>query len=85
VSSAPTATKGTTVTATAACPVGTQLLGGGGRATEDAGPVDAMVQLTQSYPSAAAEWTAVGIINPIDLPTGARLTVQAYAICTVAP
>ena len=74
--------KGTTVTATAACPTGKVVLGGGGQATENATPIDQTVHLQQSWPRSTTTWTVVGVVNPIDLTGSARLTVTAYALCT---
>jgi hypothetical protein len=80
------------VTATATCPVGKILLGGGGQATN--GTVTAGLQgkvaLQESYPSGAATWTAVGVVthdsgngSPVTtLGAGNVMTVTAYVICT---
>jgi hypothetical protein len=68
----------TPVTATASCPAGKVLLGGGAKVTYVGGS-EGEVVLQQSYPSSATQWTAVGVI--LSFATG-TMTVQAYVVCT---
>ena len=66
------------MTATATCPAGKVLLGGGGQATT----TDAdRASLPESYPSDATTWTAVGVVTA-NLTGGAQMTVRAYALCS---
>jgi hypothetical protein len=67
-------TKGT---ATATCPAGTFLLGGGGR-TFTAGP--AVTALVESRPLSTTTWTVIGVKTAATV--GSSLIVQAYAVCT---
>jgi hypothetical protein len=69
------------VTASASCPAGKALLGGGGSATNTDVTPERTV-LTQSFPLSTTSWQAVGVVVGGDLSTGRRMTVQAWAICT---
>jgi hypothetical protein len=71
---------GTTLTATATCPAGKALLGGGGTVVNDEVGSPQKTVLVQTYPSSGTVWTAVGVVTG-NLPT-AKMTVQAYAICS---
>ena len=62
------------------CPVGKILLGGGAQVTTTAAQ-SSRVALASSYPSGAAQWTAVGVTNAA-LGAGNTMTVTAYVICT---
>jgi hypothetical protein len=65
--------------ATATCPAGKVLLGGGGQVTQNGGN-EGDVILQKSYPSGPTTWTAVGVILGFGL--AASMDVQAYVICT---
>jgi hypothetical protein len=67
------------VTAVVSCPAGKTMLGGGAQVTT-AAPSSRAV-LTSSYPSGAAQWTAVGTTTAA-LGAGNTMTVTAYVICT---
>ena len=69
----------TLVTAVANCPAGKVLLGGGAKVTTTAPSSRAV--LTSSYPSGAAQWTAVATTNAA-LGAGNTMTVTAYVVCT---
>jgi hypothetical protein len=71
----------TVVSATASCPAGTNVLGGGARVTTTAAVVSRAV-LQASYPSAAGTWTATGVTTGA-LGAGRTMTVTAYAICSL--
>lgn len=72
---------GTTLDATATCPADTALLGGGGKVSNDEAGKPQKTVLVQTYPSSGTAWTAVGVVT-FDLPGAAKMTVQAYAICS---
>jgi hypothetical protein len=81
VVSAAGAAGNTLVTATATCPAGKVLLGGGGRvSTTD--PTIAKAAMPQSYPSSTTTWTAVGLVQ-LSLSAGDTMTVTAYALCSL--
>jgi hypothetical protein len=71
---------GARVTATAACPSGSVLLGGGAQATTTGSTGRAA--LSSSYPSSTTVWTAVGVVTRAPGP-GNRMTVTAYALCSL--
>jgi hypothetical protein len=73
-------TKGDEFSATAACPAGSVLTGGGGLITHPL-PENVGVALLGSYPSSTTEWTAtlVFIENAYG---GLTATVQAFALCS---
>jgi hypothetical protein len=68
----------TTVPATASCPGGKIMLGGGAQVTNTTGASD--VALLSSYPSAGTTWTAVGVVTAGAITTD--ITVSAYVVCT---
>lgn len=72
----------TTLPATATCPPGTILLGGGGNVTnsDNSPPHPARVGIVQSQPSGNA-WTVTGVVTT-GLGSSNSMTVTAYAICT---
>jgi hypothetical protein len=70
------------VTATATCPGGSLLLGGGALVETTASQKE-RAQLVSSYPSAADTWTAVGVVAVSALGTGNTMTVTAYALCSL--
>ena len=78
VTSAVNPAAGTQVTATASCPIGQVLLGGGGTATNTQSPELSI--LSQSFPSSTTQWTVVGVSTKIT--GGSTMTVQAFAICS---
>lgn len=82
VTSAPAAARQTLITATATCPVGKVLLGGGARITTTATQKD-RAELVSSYPSAADTWTAIGVVAIAALPATQTMTVTAYALCSL--
>jgi len=83
VTSTANAPRNTTVTATASCPAGTVLLGGGGQATTTASQKE-RAHLSMSYPSSATTWTAVGTVGISALGSGQTMTVTAYALCSLS-
>ena len=70
-----------TLTATASCPAGALLVGGGGEAVANHPDDIQQVSMARSYPSSATTWTAVGLANSR---INQGMTVRAYAICTQA-
>ncbi len=68
------------MTVTVNCPAGKVLLGGGAQVTTTASQSSRAV-LTSSYPSGAAQWTAVATTSAA-LGSGNTMTVSAYVICT---
>ncbi len=83
VTTAPNPAPGQKASATASCPPGSSLLGGGGRATVNGLPQAPLVAIYQTYPSSADTWTASGIVlvRPVG-GGGSAMTVQAYVVCT---
>ena len=79
--SAANATRNTLTTATASCPAGTVLLGGGAQVTTTATQKERAALVT-SYVSGATTWTAVGVVAIANLGGGNTMTVTAQAICT---
>jgi len=82
VTSAPNAPRNTVLTATATCPVGKVVLGGGALVTTTA-PQKERAQLVASYPSAADTWTAIGVVTVSALGGGQTMIVTAYALCSL--
>jgi hypothetical protein len=82
VTSAANAGRNTTVTATATCPAGKVLLGGGGLVTTTAAQKE-RVHLTASYPTTTTAWTAIGVVAVGALGSGQTMTVTAYGFCTL--
>lgn len=80
VSSEPAAGPAVTVTATASCPAGETVLGGGAEATTN--DTANKVQLISSRPEGDSGWTAVGVVA-VGLGNGKKLTVTPYVICTL--
>jgi hypothetical protein len=76
------APRNTTITATATCPHGAVLLGGGGLATTTAAQKE-RAHLQASYPSSTSTWTAVGVVSVGALGGGHTMTVKAYALCSL--
>jgi hypothetical protein len=70
------------VTATATCPAGKVLLGGGAQVSTTSTNKD-RAQLVSSYPSATDTWTAVAVVTNSNLGAGQTLTVTAYALCSL--
>jgi maltoporin len=73
---------GTMVTATATCPAGKKILGGGGSYTVSNASQISRVGLIETYPSAANAWTVTARVHQ-GLSSGFTTTVTAYAVCTV--
>jgi hypothetical protein len=74
------------VTATASCPAGKVLFGGGAIVSTDNGAHRGFVAVQSSYPSGST-WTAIGTVltstlNPLPLGSGHSMKVTAYAICS---
>ena len=82
VQSANAAVAGTIVTATATCPAGKVMLGGGGRIDVSGGALIQSTQLVESYPSGAATWSAKGVVDTTLVGGGAKMTVTAYVVCS---
>jgi hypothetical protein len=72
---------GTVVTATATCPAGKKILGGGGTYTVSSSAQFARVALLASYPSSATAWSVSVRVNQ-GLGSGVTATARAYAVCT---
>jgi hypothetical protein len=81
VSTAPGPAAGQKASATASCPEGSSLLGGGGRVTVNGPSQLPLVAMYESYPSSANTWTASGVVAA-RLGGGATMVVQAYVVCT---
>lgn len=82
VTSASNAARNTVITATAGCPVGKVLLGGGARVTTTSAQKE-RAQLVGSYPSSTGTWAAVGVVAISNLGGGQTMTVTAYALCSL--
>jgi hypothetical protein len=76
------AARNTTVTATATCPSGTVLLGGGAFVSTTATQKERAI-LQSSYPSSTTVWTGVGVVGIGALGAGQTMTVTAYALCSL--
>ena len=79
--SAANAARNVLTTATATCPVGKVLLGGGAQVTTTAAAKE-RAQLVSSYASGATSWTATGVVAIAALGAGMTMTVTAQAVCT---
>ena len=79
--SAAGATSGTVLTATATCPAGMKILGGGASYTVSNSAQTIRVDLIASIPGVNV-WTASVRVNQT-LGSGVTATVRAYAVCTV--
>ena len=79
--SAANAARNVLTTATATCPAGKVLLGGGAQVTTTATQKERAV-LVSSYASGATTWTAIGVVAVTALGAGQTMTVTAQAICT---
>jgi hypothetical protein len=82
VTSVANAGRNTSVTATASCPSGKSLLGGGGLVTTTVAQKE-RVHLTASYPTSTTVWTAIGVVGVGALGAGQTMTVTAYALCSL--
>jgi hypothetical protein len=58
------------------------VLGGGGTVTTTAVQKERAVLVT-SYPNAANQWTAIGVVAINALGAGQTMTVTAYALCSL--
>jgi hypothetical protein len=70
---------GTMFTATAACPAGKTVFGGGGQVTVSLTTQLGRAALKESYPSGPSQWTAVGVVTTTLV--GSFATVTARAVC----
>jgi hypothetical protein len=82
VTSAANAPQNTLVTATATCPSGKVLLGGGAQVTTTA-TQKSRTALVSSYASSTTVWTAIGVVATGALGSGNTMTVTAYALCSL--
>lgn len=82
VTSAANAPRNTVVAATATCPAGKAVLGGGGLVVTTATQKERAL-LLGSYPSAADSWEARGVVAISALGGGKTMTVTAYALCSL--
>jgi hypothetical protein len=82
VTSAANAPLNTLVTATATCPGGKVLLGGGAHVTTTATQKSRAV-LVSSYASSTTTWTAIGVVATGALGAGYTMTVTAFALCSL--
>ena len=82
MTSAANAAQNTLVTATAACPTGKLVLGGGALVTTTATQKSRAV-LVSSYPSSTTVWTAIGVVGTAALNAGNTMTVTAYVLCSL--
>jgi hypothetical protein len=71
---------GTQLSATATCPSG-YLLGGGGRVTVNGPSTTKPVAVYESYASAPGTWTISGIVLG-RVGGAAQMVVQAYVVCS---
>jgi hypothetical protein len=77
------ANRGDQFTATADCPAGKVVLGGGAQVTVSVAGESYRGGLVASYPSSATTWTGIGMVLNSDLAGGTTLTVTAYALCSL--
>ena len=73
---------GNQTTATATCPEGKTILGGGARVTSSNGAEDGRVILSSSYPSDDHTWTAIATVRST-LAADVTMDVQAFALCSL--
>jgi hypothetical protein len=82
VTSAVNAPRNTIIIATATCPSGAVVLGGGGYVQTTATQKERALLLS-SYPSAPDTWRALGVVTISALGGGNTMTVTAYALCSL--
>jgi len=82
VTSVANAARNVTVTSTASCAAGKVLMGGGGLVTTTVAQKE-RAYLVASYPSAATQWMAIGVVGIAALGSGQTMTVTAYALCSL--
>ena len=82
MTSAANAARNTLTTATATCPAGKVVLGGGATVTTTAAQKE-RAQLVTSYPNAVNQWTAIGVVAINALGGGQTMTVTAYVLCSL--
>jgi hypothetical protein len=81
---APAAAAGSIATATATCPAGKVLLGGGASVTTSLGTQLQRVALAESAPVAPNQWRASAITIANLTPAGTnRARVRVWVVCTV--
>jgi hypothetical protein len=72
---------GTIVSATANCPAGKKILGGGGRASATVASQERKVSLRASYPSGPASWTVEALVTA-NMGWSSKAQVTATAVCS---
>jgi hypothetical protein len=82
VTSAANAAANTALTATATCPAGKVVLGGGAFVSNNVSPAAPLrTVLTGSRPTSTTVWQATAVVTTA-LTGGAIATLTAYAVCT---
>jgi hypothetical protein len=72
---------GTIITATATCPPGTKILGGGISGAVSIANQQSRVAARANFPSGPDQWTGAAIVTSGLV--GATASINVYAVCTV--